>query len=69
MIEVFRTNINNTAESKIIQKKIQSTYPKLMIDFDLEDCDKILRIEGELFCPKTVIKMLVDSGFLCEPLD
>jgi len=47
MVEVFKTNVKSTQQSIIILSKIRKYFPKLRVNFDLGDCDKILRIEGE----------------------
>ena len=47
MIEVFKTNITEAQKANQIALKIQTILPGAQINFDLEDCDKILRIENE----------------------
>jgi len=37
-------------------------------NFDLEDCDKILRIESSLDITNTVINLLTNNGFVCKEL-
>jgi len=37
-------------------------------NFDLEDCDKILRVETEKVTPETVITLLKSQGFECSEL-
>lgn len=38
-------------------------------NFDLDDCDKILRIEGTAEIAPSVIRLLQDAGFDCEELE
>lgn len=64
-IEVFITNIQDTSESEQIKEDILTTYPKLKVDFDLEDIDKVLRIEG-FFNPNEIIKILSSKNYKCE---
>lgn len=64
-IEVFITSIQNTFESKEIKEDILTTYPKLKVDFDLEDIDRVLRIEG-FFNPNEIIKILSSKNYKCE---
>lgn len=47
MIEVFKTNIELEQEAGLVIKKIESRMPNYRITFDLEDCDRILRVESE----------------------
>ncbi|MEJ0105481.1 MAG: hypothetical protein WDO19_24265 [Bacteroidota bacterium] len=37
-------------------------------NFDLEDCDKILRIDSQTEISQPVIKLLQNIGFDCEEL-
>ena len=66
-IEVFKTNIQNTIQCREINENIFLMYPKLKIDFDLEDIDKVLRIEG-LFSSNKIIRMVISKGYKCEIL-
>lgn len=65
MIEVFITNIQNTFESEEIKEGILKTYPKLKVDFDLEDIDRVMRIEG-FFNPNEIIEILTSKNYKCE---
>jgi hypothetical protein len=47
MVEVFRTNIDTDKNADFILKQLQAVFPDCKINFDLEDCDKILRIETQ----------------------
>ncbi|MET1258418.1 hypothetical protein ABV409_03710 [Flagellimonas sp. DF-77] len=38
-------------------------------NFDLEDCDNILRVETERPNALAISRLLHDKGFLCEELD
>jgi hypothetical protein len=46
MIEVFKTNVVNKKAAKVILEEIGSHQPEYKCNFDLEDCDKVLRIEN-----------------------
>ncbi len=45
MVEVFKTNIQTEKEADFILEKLQKEFPNFKINFDLEDCDNILRME------------------------
>jgi len=47
MVEVFQTTVSNTRQAKLLQQNILVRYPDLQINFDLQDCDNILRIVYE----------------------
>lgn len=45
-VEIFRTDVpDNTIASKVVSV-LYNYFPDTQINFDLEDCDKILRVEG-----------------------
>lgn len=45
-VEVFKTNVINKRAAKIIMDEIGFQQPEYKCNFDLEDCDKVLRIEN-----------------------
>jgi hypothetical protein len=45
-IEVFKTNVANKKAAKVILEEIGTRQPEYKCNFDLEDCDKVLRIEN-----------------------
>ncbi|WP_300598465.1 hypothetical protein [Niabella sp.] len=45
-IEIFKTNVFDKATARVLVKNLKRIYPRSKINFDLEDCDKILRIES-----------------------
>jgi hypothetical protein len=69
-VEVYKTNIHKVKEARQIAKSLTAILPKCKINFDLDDCDRILRIEtlkGPINS-KQVITLLNKSGFNCEVL-
>jgi hypothetical protein len=46
MVEVFKTNIQKKIQGKKLLCILAETFPALKINFDLSDCDKILRVKG-----------------------
>lgn len=44
-IEIFKTNVVDLAFSIEIRERIELNVPGTKAHFDLEDCDKILRVE------------------------
>ncbi len=45
-VEVFKTNVEKKSQSKMLLGVLHETFPSLKINFDLSDCDKVLRVEG-----------------------
>ncbi|WP_299431096.1 hypothetical protein [uncultured Maribacter sp.] len=44
-------------------------FSEIHWNFDLEDCDNILRIESEYYIQETVIKLLENNNFSCKELE
>lgn len=47
MIEVFKTNILDRHEANLLLSAIHESFGSYMANFDLEDCDHILRVKSE----------------------
>ncbi len=69
MIEVFKTNVEEVSDANKIVIMLLQHIPDSMINFDLEDCDKVLRIEGKNFIPQKVMTIVKKTGFMCDVLD
>lgn len=69
MIYVFRTNVQ--AESQVLKLKphLDKILPKGKWNFDLEDCDKILRIDNMENIVSIIIDLLKTYKFICEELE
>lgn len=70
MVEVFRTNIDDKLEAGHLLKKLQKTFPGYKINFNLEDCDNILRMETKngIINATPVIDLVKNHGFEIEVL-
>lgn len=68
MIEVFKTNVQETEQSKMIIAKLLEHFPNSIINFDLEDCDKILRIHASSISNHIIIDVMNSLGYFCEEL-
>lgn len=69
MIRVYKTNIHQQAEADKILTNLSKEFPFSNINFDLEDIDNILRVEGlknENFDQLT--KLVVEEGYWIEEL-
>ena len=44
MVEVFKTNVHDVDQVNLLLNQIHNTFKGYKANFDLEDCDKILRI-------------------------
>lgn len=69
MVEVFQTNVEKIKHSKMLAKQLLCSFPKSKISFDLNDCDRILRVEGENIQFQQIIQILNLNGFQCQILN
>ena len=68
MVSVFKTNVYTEAKAESIIKMLKSKLSECEINFDLEDCDKILRIEGVNINEQKIIELLHINKIQCEEL-
>jgi hypothetical protein len=68
MVEVFKTNVQHRDLAEQLASILRDRFAYSKINFDLEDCDKILRVEGEQICVETIIEILSTHGLECEVL-
>ena len=69
MVEVFKTNVQKKAQSKMLLCALTKAFPSFKINFDLSDCDKVLRVEGANMEALGVMILVKEYGFKCEILD
>jgi hypothetical protein len=46
MVEIFRTNVNNRRLADRVLKTLRANLPAYRFNFDLDDCDRILRAQS-----------------------
>ncbi|WP_114939309.1 hypothetical protein [Mucilaginibacter endophyticus] len=68
-VEVFKTNVQNPAAAAMLVALLQKRIINSHVNFDLDDCDKVLRIEGTDVSHQLVIELLKKHGYLCELLN
>ena len=69
MVEIFKTNVENIPESKILLQKLSRHFPKHKINFDLNDWDKILRVQGKDISVRKIIQLLNEENYQCKVLE
>jgi len=70
MIEVFKTDVQFAQQAEWLVGEIHQCFPNYKANFDLEDCDRILRIEHlhGAVDEVRVIELLRLAGFTAEVL-
>jgi len=69
MVEVFKTNVQKSRQAKQVVTVLQKYFPGSKINFDLDDCDKVLRVEAKALAPQQVIQLVTQNGFTCIVLE
>jgi len=69
MVEVFKTNVQKKSQSKMLLSVLYEIFPSFKINFDLSDCDKVLRVEGDDIKTLRIMILVKEYGFKCEVLD
>lgn len=68
MVEVFKTNVRESEDAKYLVSLLCHHLPSARINIDLDDCDKVLRVEGKAICSDLILKIVNENGFVCETL-
>lgn|GEM_PF-379571 len=75
-IEVFTTNIQSKIQAERIVQILESSFPKLKINFDLCETElpypcghTILRVEDNEINSEIIISIIKQSGFMCDILE
>ena len=69
MIFVFKTSVKTRLQVQQLQPHIDTLVPNAVWNFDLQDCDKILRIDSEENIVLTIIHLMKMNNFYCEELE
>ena len=69
MVEVFKTNVLKQKQAIFLLSALSENFPLHKINFDLNDCDKILRVEGKNISRQKIILLLKKNGYQCEVLE
>ncbi|MBN8878330.1 MAG: hypothetical protein J0I32_12340 [Sphingobacteriales bacterium] len=70
MIEVFKTDVKDKVFASILVEQIHKTYTGYSANFDLDDCDNILRVKSisGIVQADPLILLLKKYGFSAEVL-
>ncbi len=69
MVEVFITNVESKEKANSILHELEILFPEYIVNFDLEDHDKILRIESKNINTECIIETLNKKNINCEILE
>lgn len=70
MVLVFKTSVQSNADIHSLAAHINGLlHNRGGWNFDLEDCDKILRIESNALKSEEIIRLLNAKGYRCSELE
>jgi hypothetical protein len=69
MIEVFKTNMDCPERAVLVLAELRDMIRHACISVDLDDCDKIVRVESESIDAEAIIQVLKKFGFECAVLE
>jgi hypothetical protein len=68
-VEVFKTNVADPEQAKWLVDQIERNFASCKVNFDLADCDRILRVASEgKIQPDVLINLLKNVGCTAEVL-
>ena len=70
MVEVFKTNVKSHVQADMLIDQMRKAFIDYEVNFDLEDCDNILRVEhkGGLIDSALLVDFLQSFGCTAEVL-
>lgn len=68
MIFVFKTSVRHKKQVKVLKPYLNGYLLNSQWNFDLEDCDNILRIDSDNCSVKRIMELLNNQGFECLEL-
>ena len=66
---IFRTNIDRKSEFLSLKRDLENIPGVFLCTIDLEDCDKVLRVECENVSIEKVVKEVNKHSFFCQELE
>lgn len=66
MVIIYRTNINNRNQFQVVTLLLSKLFQDLRVNIDLEDSEKVLRLEGKEIISDMVITSLERIGVECQ---
>lgn len=69
MIFIFKTSVKTKLQAKKLKPHINELLPDEKWNFDLQDCDKVLRIDSDESIVSKIRGLLQTHQFYCEELE
>jgi hypothetical protein len=63
-VEVFKTNVETGEQAEQLITLIVQNFPQYAVNFDLDDCDRILRVKSSISIQEaSLIAILQKNGY------
>lgn len=69
MVHVFKTSVKSQNDIQIASWQLEQLKKTIIWNFDLDDCDHILRVVSKDVSSDEIINAVSQSGFYCEELN
>lgn len=68
-VEVFKTDVRHTDDARMMIREIQTRLTDCSANFDLDDCDHVLRVVCPSYlAPASIVDVMKAFGFHAEVL-
>ncbi|MBL1408312.1 MULTISPECIES: hypothetical protein [Sphingobacterium] len=68
-VSIFKTNVQTLTDKIHILEGLQSLKTPLIVSLDLEDEDRVLRVESNEHVVPQIVSKVDEYNFKCEELD
>lgn len=68
-VEVFKTNVTDAFTAEKLLGVLRRCLPGSRINFDLTDCDRVLRVEASVPSGERIKQIVAENGYRCEELE
>jgi len=68
-IFIYKTNVSTPQDVQTVHELFDGVRSIKRWTFDLEDCDRVLRVEANGVRPELVSHLLLEAGIFCESLE
>ncbi len=69
MVRIFKTSVRGKKEARRLIQRIERDLPAALINMDLDDRDRILRIEGDHISQEDIVSLIISAGFESRELE
>jgi hypothetical protein len=66
---IFKTSVEKQKHVEKLLLSLKALPPVTQCNFDLDDCDNILRVVSTDLQPQIICQLLNDKGFNCETME